>query len=131
VLRDLCGESILFIPMNLQIFGTRKCHETRRAEMFFKERRIPYQFVDLAEKGISQGELRSVQGSIPLDQLIDTEGKEYERRNLKYLRFDKEKTLLNYPLLLKTPVVRDGNRATVGYCPEVWKEWIAGGGKGS
>ncbi len=110
--------------MNLQIFGTRKCHETRRAEMFFKERRIPYQFIDLAEKGISQGELRSVQASIPLDQLIDTEGKEYERRNLKYLRFDKEKTLLNYPLLLKTPVVRDGNRATVGYCSDVWKEWI-------
>ncbi len=110
--------------MNLQIFGTRKCHGTRRAEMFFKERRIPYQFVDLAEKGMSLGELKNVQRSIPLEALIDTEGREYERRNLKYLRFDKEKTLLNYPLLLKTPVVRDGNRATVGYCPEVWKEWI-------
>ncbi|MSS72776.1 MAG: ArsC family transcriptional regulator [Candidatus Latescibacteria bacterium] len=110
--------------MNLQIFGTRKCHDTRKAEMFFKERRISYQFIDLAEKGMSAGELKNIQRSVPLEALIDTEGKEYERRNLKYLRFDKEKTLLNYPLLLKTPVVRDGNRATVGYCPDVWKGWM-------
>lgn len=110
--------------MNLQIFGTRKCRDTRKAEMFFKERRIAYQFVDLAEKGMSLGELKRIQRSVPLEALIDTEGKEYERRNLKYLRFDKEKTLLNDPLLFRTPVVREGKRATVGYCPEVWKEWV-------
>ena len=80
--------------MNLQIFGTRKCHETRKAEMFFKERRIPYQFVDLAEKGMSPGELNIVRTCVSIDELIDVEGKEYQRRNLKYMVFDKEKTLL-------------------------------------
>ena len=108
----------------IQVFGTRKCHDTRRAEMFFKERSVPHQFVDLAEKGMSRGELRSVRTSVPLDELIDAEGREYERLNLKYMRFDKEAALLEHPLLFRTPVVRDGNRATAGYCPDVWKGWI-------
>ncbi len=110
--------------MNLQIFGTRKCHATRKAEMFFKERRVAFQFIDLAEKGMSRGELKSVTNSVPLDQLIDREGKEFERRNLKYMRFDPEGVLLEHPLLFKTPVVRDGNRAAVGYRPDLWTEWL-------
>ena len=74
--------------MNIQIFGTQKCQDTRKAERYFKERAIKYQFVNLAEKGLSKGELNSVKAS--LDQLIDTEGKEYQKRNLKYMVYNAE-----------------------------------------
>jgi glutaredoxin len=43
--------------MNIQIFGTSKCQDTRKAQRFFKERGIPFQYVDLAVKGLSKGEL--------------------------------------------------------------------------
>jgi len=72
---------------------------------------------------MSKGELNSVKAAIGLDTLIDREGKEYARRNLKYLGHNVEEELLNDPLLFKTPIVRNGNRATVGYVPDVWKEW--------
>lgn len=105
----------------IQIFGTKKCADTRKAERFFKERGIKVQSVDLREKGISPGELRNIARSVPMEELIDTEGKEYERLNLKYIRHNIEEKLLEYPLLLRTPVVRLGNQATVGYDPETWK----------
>ncbi|GBF50671.1 glutaredoxin family protein [Leptospira ryugenii] len=111
--------------MNLQIFGTKKCKETKKTQLFFQERRIPFQFINLAEKEMSKGELRSILGSVKLDDLIDTESKVYEEKNLKYMLYDKEEALLNNPLLIKTPVVRDGKRATIGYQPDVWKTWIS------
>lgn len=110
--------------MNIQIFGTQKCQDTRKAERYFKERAIKYQFVNLTEKGLSKGELNSVKAAVGgLDKLIDTEGKEYQKRNLKYLVHNVEEELLSDPLLFKTPIVRNGSKATVGYRPEVWKEW--------
>jgi arsenate reductase-like glutaredoxin family protein len=109
--------------MGVQIFGTRKCQDTRKAERYFKERGIPYQFVDLTVRGLSRGELDRVKAAVGLDSLIDKEGKEYAKRNLKYLVHDGEEELLAHPLLLKTPLVREGARATVGYCPEVWGGW--------
>lgn len=109
--------------MNIQIFGTLKCQDTRKAQRYFKERRIPFHFVNLAERGPSKGELDSVKAVIGLDNLVDREGKEYARRNLKYLSHNVEEELLNDPLLFKTPIVRNGRNATVGYMPEVWKEW--------
>ena len=110
--------------MNIQIFGTQKCQDTRKAERYFKERAIKYQFVNLAEKGLSKGELNSVKAAVGgLEQLIDTGGKEYQKRNLKYLVHNVEEELLSDPLLFKTPIVRNGSKATVGYKPEVWKEW--------
>ncbi len=110
--------------MIIQIFGTPKCKDTRKAERFFKERRIKIQLVDLREKGLSPGELRSVSQSVPLDELIDTEGTQYRSRNLEYMKFDIEEELLEDPLLLKTPIVRYGHRATVGHQPEIWKDWL-------
>ncbi len=111
--------------MNLQIFGTKKCKDSKKAQLYFQERRIPFQFINLAEKEMSKGELRSIlSGSITLDSLIDTESKVYEDKNLKYMKYDKEEMLLTHPLLLKTPIVRDGKRATIGYVPEIWKIWI-------
>ena len=73
---------------------------------------------------MSKGELDSVKGAVGLENLIDREGKEYARRNLKYLSHNVEEELLNHPLLFKTPVVRNGRNATVGYVPDVWKEWV-------
>ncbi len=109
--------------MTIQIFGTLKCQDTRKAQRYFKERRIPFQFIDLAERGVSRGELKSIEAAVGIDNLIDREGREYARRNLKYVTHDVEEELLKDPLLLKTPVVRNGREATAGYRPEVWKDW--------
>ncbi len=109
--------------MNIQIFGLKKCQDTRKAERFFKERAIPYQFVDLAIRGLSKGELAKVQAAVGLENLVDTAGKEYEKRNLKYIIHNREEMLLKYPRLFKTPIVRNGPKATVGYCPEIWQSW--------
>ncbi|XDD45614.1 arsenate reductase family protein [Leptospira sp. WS39.C2] len=110
--------------MNLQIFGTKKCKDSKKAQLFFQERRIQFQFINLQEKEMSKGELRSILGSVNLDDLIDTESKVYEDKNLKYMLYDKEEALLTNPLLFKTPIVRDGKKATVGFVPEIWKQWI-------
>ena len=109
--------------MNIQIFGTLKCQDTRKAQRYFKERRIPFHFINLAERGLSKGELTSVKAAVGIDNLIDREGKEYGRRNLKYLTHNVEEELLNDPLLFKTPIVRNGSKVTVGYMPHVWKGW--------
>jgi arsenate reductase-like glutaredoxin family protein len=110
--------------MSIQVFGTKKSHDTRKAEMFFKERKIPFQSVDLTEKGMSRGELESVARAVGPDTLLDREGKEYEKHGLKHMVFDVLELLEREPLLLKQPVVRDGKRATVGYRPEEWKNWL-------
>jgi arsenate reductase-like glutaredoxin family protein len=109
--------------MNIQIFGTKKCQDTRKAERYFKERSIPFQYVDLAVRGLSKGELDKVKTDIGLENLIDKTGKEYTKRNLKYLIHNVEEMLLTYPLLFKTPIVRNGPKATVGYCPKIWSNW--------
>jgi len=109
--------------LNIQIIGTKKCQTTRKAERYFKERRINYQFVDLTARGLSKGELSSIKAAIGLSELIDTAGKLYQQKNLRYIIHDIEEVLLSYPLLLKTPVVRNGRLATLGYQPEVWLKW--------
>jgi arsenate reductase (glutaredoxin) len=109
--------------MGIQIFGTLKCQETRKAQRYFKDRSIPFQFINLAEKGLSRGELNSVSAVTGIENLIDKNSKEYTKRNLKYLTHNVEEELLNHPLLYKTPIVRYGRNATVGYAPDVWKEW--------
>lgn len=109
---------------NIQIFGLKRCQDTRKAERYFKERAIPFHFVDLAVRGLSKGELDRVSQAVSLENLIDKAGKEYARRNLKYIVHDVEEVLLAYPLLLKTPLVRSGQKATVGCCPEIWQEWL-------
>lgn len=111
--------------MNIQIFGTKKCFDTKKAERYFKERKIKYQLIDLNIKGLSKGELQSVITSVGLEKLINSKSKLYEKLNLSYIRSSeiKGEILLNNPLLLNTPVVRNGKQATVGYEPELWKTW--------
>ena len=111
--------------MNIQIFGSKKCKETRKAERYFKERNINYQFVDLAIKGLSKGELQSVMFAVGLKNLMDIDAKDYKRLNMDRIIGTKlrEELLLNNPGLYKTPIVRNGKQATVGYEPELWKFW--------
>jgi len=111
--------------MNIQIFGVKKCFDSRKAERYFKERRINYQFIDLSIKGLSKGELQSVKTSLGLNNLFNNESKEYTRLNLDKISSTsiREDLLLNNPCLYKTPVVRNGRQATVGYAPEVWETW--------
>jgi arsenate reductase-like glutaredoxin family protein len=109
--------------MNIQIFGTLKCQDTKKAQRYFKERGIPFQFTNLSEKGLSKGELSSVKAIVGIDNLVDRSGKEYSRLNLEYLTHNIEEELMNHPLLFKTPIVRNGSKATVGYTPDVWSQW--------
>lgn len=110
--------------MNIQIFGKSKCFDTKKAERWFKERRIKYQSIDLVRYGISKGELDSVKRAVGgMEALIDPNSKGYA--GLAYLSFDADKyeRLLDDPTLLKTPIVRNGKQATVGFCPEIWQTW--------
>jgi arsenate reductase len=110
--------------MNIIIIGTKKCKESQKAERFFKERRIPFHFRDLNDKSLTKGELDNIVRIIPLEDLIDKEGKRYKDRGMQFMVFDIEEELLSDPLLLKTPIVRNERLVTVGYQPEVWKVWI-------
>lgn len=110
--------------MNIQIFGTKKCPDTNKAIRFFKERRIQVHFVDLNEKAIAKGELTNICRSVPLDSLLDRDGKEYKNIGLEYMVYDLEEKLLENPLLFKTPITRNAHKATVGYVPDTWKEWL-------
>lgn len=109
--------------MNIQIFGKKKCFDTQKAERWFKERRIKYQYIDLNRFGISRGELQSVKNAVGLDALVDE--KHPDAALVSYLARaeDKLERIFEDPTLLKTPVVRNGKKATVGYAPEVWKDW--------
>ena len=109
--------------MNIQIFGRNKCFDTKKAERYFKERRIRYQLVDLKKYGISRGELQSVKNAVGLEALVDP--KHPDAALVSYLAYDQDKLekLLEDPGLLRTPIVRNGRQATVGYCPDVWKTW--------
>jgi arsenate reductase len=115
-------------PLTVQLFGTKKCQDTRKAERFFKERGVALHVVDLAQKGMSAGELRNVASRVGgMEALIDRAGKRYVDKGLKYAAPTGpriEQLLVDDPQLLRTPIARAGGRATVGYAPEVWTAWI-------
>lgn len=113
--------------MNIQIFGKSKCFDTKKAERWFKERKIKYQLVDLPRFGLSKGEYQSVRSAVGgSENLIDTKSKEYEKNYVAYTSeaAEIEARLLDNPGMFKTPIVRNGKKATVGYAPEVWANWI-------
>ena len=112
--------------MNIQIFGKNKCFDTKKAERYFKERRIKYQSIDLVRFGLSGKEFVSVLRAVGgIDNLIDWEGKSQELTLMKYMddKRTKEDKVFDDPSLMKTPIVRNGKQATVGYCPEIWATW--------
>ena len=112
--------------MNIQIFGKSKCFDTKKAERYFKERRIKYQMVDLLRYGLSGREFDAVlQGVGGIDNLINWDGKSSEITLMKYMDDirAKEDKVFDNPELMRTPVVRNGKQVTVGYCPEIWEQW--------
>ncbi len=113
--------------MAIQIFGRKKCFDTKKAERFFKERGVPFQKIDLAEKGMSRGEFESVcRAAGGPEALLDPKAKDRQTLLLfRYLREeDKAEKLLENQQLIRTPVVRSGRLATVGYRPDEWEKWL-------
>jgi len=113
--------------MNIQIFGIKKCADSRKAQRWFKERRIKFQAIDLSQKGLSPRELQSVASQVGgVENLIDRDSQRYVDKGLKYAAPTGpriEALLVEDPLLLRTPIVRNGKKATLGFQPDVWKEW--------
>lgn len=113
--------------MNIQIYGTAKCFDTKKAQRYFKERGIKFQFVDLIKFGMSKGEFNSIKASLKMsvDDLVNEKSKKYDSSFIKYLASEeaKQEKLLENQELFKTPIVRNGKKATLGYCPQIWKEW--------
>lgn len=112
--------------MNIQIYGKSKCFDTKKAERYFKERRVKFQSIDLPHYGMSGKEFDSVLHAVGgIDNLIDWNGKSQEITNMKYMENAraKEDKVFDDPSLMKTPIVRNGKQATVGFCPEIWATW--------
>ena len=109
--------------MNIQIFGKSKCFDTKKAERWFKERRIKFQSIDVKKYGMSRGELASVKNAVGLDAMVDPNHPDAVL--LSYLASQDAKLdkLFEDPTLLRTPIVRNGKQATVGCCPDVWNKW--------
>ncbi len=112
--------------MNIQIFGTKKCNDSKKAERYFKERGIKFQYIDMKEKGMSKGEFTSVASANGgLENMLNPDCK--DKDTLALIRYlaeeDKLEKILANPQVIKTPVVRNGKQSTIGYRPEIWKEW--------
>ena len=112
--------------MNIQVFGTKKCNDSKKAERYFKERNIKFQSIDMVSKGMSKGEFNSVAAvNGGIDEMINWEGK--DKNLLALLKYmseeDKLEKVLENPQVIKTPIVRNGKQSTIGYQPEVWKSW--------
>ena len=112
--------------MNIQIFGSTKSSDSRKAERYFKEWRIKYQFIDMKKYGMSGGEFDSVLRAVGgIENLVDWESKDSDLDLIRYMadQRDQEDRVFENQALIKLPVVRNGKQATVGYCPETWATW--------
>ena len=111
--------------MNIQIYGMSKCFDTKKAERYFKERRIPFQRIDLAKFGLSPREFETVRKAVGLDAMINTKSKDYESSFIAHLAYEQDiiDKLFETPTLYATPIVRNGKHVTIGYHPEIWKDW--------
>jgi arsenate reductase (glutaredoxin) len=115
--------------MDVQIFGTAKCQDTRKAQRFFKERRIKIHFVDLKQRAASPGELRRFQQKFGTEALLDRDGKPFRERGLHVAHLSDERIfelLVDDPMLLRTPLVRFGNKLAIGAAEAEWKGWVTG-----
>lgn len=110
--------------MNIQIIGTKKCNNTKKSIRFFKERGVPYHFVDLNERQLSDGELTHIVRKIDPEDLINKESKMYKKKGFQYMDYDALEEIVENNLLIKTPVVRNGNNVTVGYAVGEWSAWL-------
>lgn len=110
--------------MNIQINGHRKSQDTKKAERFFSERRVDYHLRDVVEKPLAPREIERILRSIPAENLIDTESRQFKKRGLEHMVYDPVEEITEDPRLLRMPIVRNGDRATVGYDPDTWVRWI-------
>ena len=109
----------------MQIYGTKKCTKTKKAERFFRDRGISYHFVDLAERAPSRGELENIRQKSAGESLIDTESAAYKKKGMSYIEYDEIEELLENPLLLRTPIVREGAVVIIGDDEKAWKNLAA------
>ena len=112
--------------MNIQIFGTSKCFDTKKAQRYFKERGIKFQMIDQKEKGMSRSEFDNVARALGgWKVLVNPAAKDKQTLALldALVDWQKEDKLFENQQLFKTPIVRNGRKATVGYQPEIWKDW--------
>ena len=112
--------------MNIQIFGSKKDNDSKKAERFFKERGVRFQYIDMREKGLSKGEFQAVVRAVGgLDHMVDEKCKDQD--TLSVIRYMSDEDAVNKVLenqhLLRLPIVRNGRQATIGYQPDVWKNW--------
>jgi len=111
----------------MQIYGTRKCNLTKKAERFFRDRGIQYHFVDLTEHLLSKGELDNIRRGVPqTESLINTESPAFKKRGMVYMDYNEAEEILTDPLLLRTPVVREGSRVIIGDNEVAWKTLVKG-----
>ena len=112
--------------MNIQIIGTKKCSETRKAVRFFQERGLKAHFMDLNERAVSPGELDSILRKFRADDLIDTKSASYVKKGFAWREYDPREEILADPGLMRTPVIRSEGRITLGYDPDTWTKWLKG-----
>jgi arsenate reductase len=111
-------------PFSIQLIGTRKDPDTRKAERFFRDRGVTIHFVDVTERALSPGELRNIAARVGPERLLDRESREFERAGLAHMVYDPLEEIQRRPGLLKVPVVRWGREVTVGLQPQTWKSWL-------
>jgi arsenate reductase-like glutaredoxin family protein len=114
--------------MDVQVFGTKRSADTRKALRFFAERRVRTHFVDLTERAASRGELVRFAQKFGINALIDESSKRYGDLGLRTARYGDERwlaLLVDEPLLLRMPLVRRGNALTIGAAEDAWKGWLA------
>lgn len=110
--------------MNIQIYGSKKSFDTKKAERYFKERKIKYQYIDLHQFGMAKAVFEAAKKFIPVEDMIDRKAKAYTRLYMDYIdEAKREPTLFENPELFATPIVRNGKAFTLGYCPDIWKDW--------
>ncbi len=111
--------------MNIQIYGAKNCFDTKKAERYFKERKIKFQSIDLPRFGLSPREFELVRSKAGLDAMINKKAKGYADSFIDYLASDTAKVekLMDNPSLISTPIVRNGRDITIGFCPDIWKTW--------
>ncbi|OQX28787.1 MAG: hypothetical protein B0D92_07070 [Spirochaeta sp. LUC14_002_19_P3] len=105
----------------MQIIGTLKCRDTKKCRLWFDQRGVKYHFVDLAKRALSDGELESIAAGRSWDDLLDRDGRAWNKRQLAWKDYDPRAELREEPGLLKTPVVREGRDAVIGHDEQGWE----------
>lgn len=110
--------------MQIQIYGDKKCFDTKKAERYFKERKIPFQSIDIHQYGMSKRVFEGAKNCLNVEEMINRKVKAYKTLYMDYIDEKKrESTLFENPALFSTPIVRNGSQFTLGYHPEIWKNW--------